>query len=248
MKRLLILGGTGDAAKLATEASKLPGQLSEIEVVYSLAGRTRKPNLPDCETRTGGFGGPEGLASYLKDARIDLVIDATHPFAATMAAHAAAACTQTTTPRVKFCRSAWKSSEIRWISVQSYEEAAQKLSPLGKRVFLSIGTKDLDAFSALSEKWFLIRAVEEPALPIPLLSHNILLERGPFDEAHERTLLVSYQIDVLISKNSGGTPAVKLQAAHDLGIPIVMIEQPAMPDGEVVGSTEETVDWLTKHL
>ena len=244
MKRLLILGGIGDAVKLASETSQLP----DLEVIYSLAGRTLKPKLPNCETRTGGFGGADGLASYVKDAKIDFVIDATHPFAATMAAHAAEACAASNIPRVKFCRAAWKPKDFNWISAQTYEEAAQKLSPLGKRVFLSIGTKDLDAFSALAEKWFLIRAVEEPALPIPLLSHDILLERGPFGEGHERTLLVSYQIDVLVSKNSGGAEATKLQAASDLGIPIVMIEQPGMPTGEVVGTVEDTIGWLAKQL
>ncbi len=240
MKRLLILGGTGDAAKLASAASQLP----DLEVTYSLAGRTHNPNLPNCDIRSGGFGGAEGLASYLHDAKIDLVIDATHPFAARMAEHVATACTATHIPRVKFCRAAWNSNESDWISVSTYTEAAQQLSALGRRVFLSIGTKDLDAFSALSEKWFLIRAVEEPALPIPLTHHDLLLERGPFDESHERTLLVSRQVDVLVSKNSGGSRPSKLKAAEDLDLPIVMIEQPFPPEGDVTETIEETINWL----
>jgi precorrin-6A/cobalt-precorrin-6A reductase len=244
MKRLLILGGTGDATKLTSEAS----QLSGVEIIYSLAGRTRKPSLPDCETRIGGFGGADGLAAYMNDAKIDLVIDATHPFAENMAAHAAEACTKTSIPRLKFCRTPWVSGDISWQSINTYAEAAAALSTMGDRVFLSIGTKDLDAFSGLSDKWFFLRAVEEPALPVPLLNHGMLLERGPFDEGHERTLMVTYQIDVLVSKNSGGTMAAKLQAAHDLNIPIVMIEQPAMLEGEVVGNVKDTVDWLTRHL
>tara|TARA_B100000315_G_scaffold220156_3_gene222594 strand:- start:1259 stop:1984 length:726 start_codon:yes stop_codon:yes gene_type:complete len=240
MKRLLILGGTGDAAKLAREAS----QMSDLEVVYSLAGRTRNPNLPECKVRIGGFGGVDGLVSYLSEAEIDLVIDATHPFARAMAQHAAEACVQANIPRLKFCRPAWRQGDVSWISVVDYAGAAEYLKELGDRIFLSIGTRDLKAFSSLTEKWFLIRAVEQPAMPIPLDNHELLLERGPFDEAHERTLLVTCQIDALVSKNSGGAMAAKLTAAHDLGIPIVMIEQPDLPEGKVLDRIEDVLEWL----
>mgnify|MGYP003986517357 CR=1 FL=1 len=243
MKRVLILGGTSDARALASSVSDLPN----YEVIYSLAGKTRKPGLPACEVRTGGFGGAEGLAAYLAEASIDLVVDATHPFAQTMASHAADACLVANTARVKFCRPAWPSDELGWISVKTYQEAAAKLSALGDRVFLSIGTKDLDAFSALADKWFLIRAVEQPALPSPLINHALLLERGPFDAAHDRTIMVTYQIDVRVSKNSGGTPVGKIQAAHHLNIPIIMIEQPGMPAGDVVSSINDVVGWLEAH-
>jgi len=242
MKRALILGGTGDAVMLAREASTLP----DLEVIYSLAGRTRKPNLPDCEVRVGGFGGVEGLRSYLQEAKIDLVVDATHPFAATMAVHAAEACTESNIPRLKYIRPAWSQDEVSWVSVMDYASAAEQLQEMGTRIFLSIGTKDLETFSDLTDKWFLIRAVEKPETAIPLEDHELLLERGPFDEGHEQTLLVTTQIDVLVSKNSGGKMAAKLTAAHSLGILIVMIEQPAPPAGEVVDSAEDVLDWVKK--
>lgn len=244
MKRLLILGGTGDAAKLAGAASKL----TDLEVIYSLAGRTRNPNLPDCKIRIGGFGGVDGLAAYLEDSKIDMVIDATHPFAATMASHAADACNKANVARVKFGRAAWVPDSIDWISVSDYKGAVDHLKNLGDRVFLSIGTKDLGAFSSLTDKWYLIRAVEKPEAPIPLTNHDLLLERGPFDDAHERTILVTTQIDVLVSKNSGGAMAAKLQAANDLGIPIVMIEQPEPPEGEVLTTLDHTLGWIEVRL
>lgn len=244
MTRLLILGGTGDAANLATEATKL----SDLEIIYSLAGRTRQPKVPGCTIRIGGFGGTAGLISYLKEAKIDFVVDATHPFADVMATHAAKACRKVGIPRIKFCRMAWSPDAITWKSVQTYEEAAQQLCSLGKRVFLSIGTKKLISFARLADKWFLIRAIEDPALPVPLVNYDVLLQRGPFDLAHERTLLVSYQIDVLVSKNSGGTQAAKLQAAHDLNIPILIIEQPTPPTGELVYSTAEAADRLKLYM
>ncbi len=240
MKKLLILGGTGDAVKLAQTVCEMP----DLDVIYSLAGRTRKPNLPNCHLHLGGFGGVEGLIAYLKEAEIDLVVDATHPFAATMAAHTAEACQEANIPRLKYCRPAWSQGEVSWKSVSTYQSAADQLKDFGGRVFLSIGTKDLGAFSGLKDKWFLIRAVEQPETPIPLDNHELLLERGPFDEAHEQTLLVTTQIDVLVSKNSGGQMAGKLTAAHSLGIPIIMIEQPAPPAGEVVDNIEDVLGWL----
>ena len=240
MKRLLILGGTGDATKLAREASTLP----DLEVIYSLAGRTSKPNLPDCMIRISGFGGVEGLLSYLRETEIDLVVDATHPFAANMADHAGKACNENKIPRLKYCRPAWAQDVVSWISVTDYKTAAEQLQDLGERVFLSIGTKDLEAFTKLAGIWFLVRAIEQPSTPIPLENFELLLERGPFDETHEKTLLVSSQIDVLVSKNSGGKMAPKLTAAQALGIPIIMIEQPIPPTGEVVESVGDVLEWI----
>jgi precorrin-6A/cobalt-precorrin-6A reductase len=244
MKRLLILGGTGDAAKLATRINQLP----QLETIYSLAGRTQAPHIPLCKNRTGGFGGVSGLAEYLKSAKINFVIDATHPFAEAMAAITAAACIQTNIPRVKFCRMPWKPKVINWISVPNYSEAAKKLRAAGKRIFLSIGTKNLHYFSMLSDKWFLIRVIENPAHPIPLTDCKILLERGPFEEIKEHTLLNNYHIDVLVSKNSGGEQATKLRAAHNLGIPILMIEQPLPPSGKTVYTINETLTWLSDQM
>ena len=244
MKRLLILGGTGDAANLASKTD----ELKHITTIYSLAGRTRKPHIPKCEIRIGGFGGTDGLTKYLKINEIDFVIDATHPFANKMAKHAARACTRLDIPRVKFCRPAWISDKIPWISSSNYTETAHKINKMGNRIFLSIGTNGLDAFSFLTEKWFLIRAVDRPKRPIPLVNHNIILNRGPFEEVNERQLLINFNIEVLVCKNSGGSPAAKLKAANDLGIPIVMIEKPLPPEGTEVCSIQETLDWLSIEI
>lgn len=242
MKRLLILGGTGDARRLATRTN----ELKRITTIYSLAGRTQRPNIPLCQIRTGGFGGTDGLVKYLQTDGIDFVIDATHPFASNMAKNAAEACAILAIPRVKFCRPAWISDKIPWFSASNYKETALKINKMGNRIFLSIGTNGLDAFSFLKEKWFLIRAAEDPIQPIPLVKHSMILKRGPFDEAHERKLLINFSIDVLVSKNSGGTPAAKLKAAYNLGIPIVMIEKPLPPAGKEVYNMQEALDWLIK--
>ncbi len=244
MKRLLILGGTGDAANLATTTNRF----GHIKTIYSLAGRTNKPKTPNCDIRIGGFGGIGGLTNYLKTNKIDLVIDATHPFANKIAAHTAKACERLNIPWVKFCRPAWKSDKIPWISSSNYLETARQVSKMGNRIFLSIGTNGLDAFSFLTNKWFLIRTIDKPIRPIPLANHHIILSRGPFKEAHERELLINFNIDVLVCKNSGGTPAAKLKAAFELDIPIVMIEKPLPPAGVEVCTIQETIDWLRRQI
>lgn len=240
MRRLLILGGTGEATKLAIETQKV----TNLRTIYSLAGRTNAPNIPLCEFRTGGFGGINGLIRYLQDAKIDFVIDATHPFADQMASNVAKACTSTGIPRIKFCRPAWEPNHMPWISVPTYSEAANQISLMGQRVFLSIGINKLNAFSFLSQKWFLIRAIEIPIRKIPLANHDIILGRGPFTAIHEQNLFTKFGIEVLVSKNSGGVLASKLKVAERLQIPTIMIEQPLPPKGRILHSIEETLDWL----
>jgi len=244
MKRLLILGGTGDAIKIAAKTE----ELLNLKTIYSLAGLTNRPRTPPCETRTGGFGGADGLANYIQNARIDFVIDATHPFAEKISATAAEACGKINIPRIKFCRLAWRGGEIPWVSVYNYSDAVEKISSMGARIFLSIGTNNLEAFSILSNKWFLIRTIDAPIRPIPLTKYDIVLARGPFNEAQEQTLLTKFHIDVLVSKNSGGAPAAKLHAAHKLGIPIIVIEQPSSPAGKVAHTVEKTLEWLTDQI
>ena len=244
MKRLLILGGTGDAVKIAEKTEKL----LNLKTIYSLAGLTNEPKSPKCETQTGGLGGANGLANYIQDTKVDFVIDATHPFAEKISANAAEVCNRINIPRIKFCRLAWAQNEIPWISVCNYSDTAEKLSSMGKRIFLSIGTKNLRAFSILVNKWFLIRTIDTPIRPIPLTNYSLVLGRGPFSKVQEQNLLTKFRIDVLVSKNSGGEPAAKLWAANNLGIPIVVIEQPLPPTGNTANTIEEILQWVSNKL
>jgi len=246
-KRLLILGGTGDAADLAARAS----QIAEIEVISSLAGRTQQPLTPKTGTvRIGGFGGAAGLAAFLLDRPIDLLIDATHPFAAQISANAAVAAAECNVPYLMLVRPAWERVEgDRWIEVASHSEAAKALSGQSQRVFLTIGRQELAEFAGLDSIWFLMRAIDPPALNTPVPKGKLLLARGPFTLEDERQLLLEYQIDTIVSKNSGGDATyAKIVAARELGIPVVMVQRPQIPDVEQVADVEGAIAWLIKQL
>ncbi|MEG4857637.1 cobalt-precorrin-6A reductase [Microcoleus sp. K1-B6] len=260
-KRLLILGGTGDAAELAVRAS----QIAEIEVISSLAGRTQQPFTPKTGTvRIGGFGGAAGLAEFLlvsgarpyggyangEDRPIDFLIDATHPFAARISANAAVAAAECNVPYLMLVRPAWERVEgDRWIDVASHSEAAQALLGQSQRVFLTIGRQELAAFAGLDAIWFLMRAIDPPALNSPIPNGKLLLARGPFSLEDERQLLLEFQIDTIVSKNSGGGATyAKIVAARELGIPVVMVQRPLIPDVEQVADVEGAIAWLVKQL
>ncbi|MER3494182.1 MAG: cobalt-precorrin-6A reductase [Mastigocladus sp. ERB_26_2] len=246
MKRLLILGGTGDAAELATKASVI----EQIEVITSLAGRTRNPQVPTGIVRFGGFGGEAGLAAYLREAKIDLLIDATHPFAAQISWNAATAAASCNIPYLMFIRPAWQRLPgDEWIEVDSVETAASVLPKFAKRVFLTIGRQQLAPFASLDSIWFLMRLIDPPALDALVPPGMILCDRGPFALDKERRLLIEHQIDTLVSKNSGGDATyAKIIAARELGLKVVMVKRPPTPPGEKVSNVESAMQWLINQV
>ena len=246
MKRILILGGTGEAVSLAERFQAL----QDISVIYSLAGRTRSPNLPDCEIRQGGFGGIEGLARYLQDNDIAAVIDATHPYAAQMAENARQAAVVTSVAHYKYLRPAWQEPEgADWIHASSAENAAEKIRDRFERVFLTSGLNDVAAFAELPEVWFLIRSIEEPATPMSLYNYSHIKARGPFKQDGERALLLEHKIDVVVSKNSGGAATqAKLHATQALSIPVIMIDRPPVMGCVVFDNQTRLIEQVRQDL
>jgi precorrin-6A/cobalt-precorrin-6A reductase len=242
IKRLLILGGTGDAVKLASLAIDLPG----LELITSLAGRTRAPKSLIGEVRIGGFGGEAGLVEYLTTEKIDLLIDATHPFAAQISENAAGAVTKVGIPRLMLIRPEWvRSSLDNWIEVESVEAAVDAIPATSERIFLTIGRQQLAPFASLTDKWCLMRSIDPPDLTIPLPPGKLLLDRGPFSLQQERQLLIDYRIDAIVSKNSGGDATyAKIIAARELGLPVIMVQRPIVPDGDRVGDVLGAMKWL----
>jgi precorrin-6A/cobalt-precorrin-6A reductase len=221
---VLVLGGTAEARALAAGLAGGPG----LRVISSLAGRVHNPALPEGEVRVGGFGGVDGLARWARAEKVAAVVDATHPFAETISAHAAAACAQTGLPLLRLLRPGWEAQVgDDWRDAPSLADAAAMLPALGTRVFLTTGRQGLAAFAGLDRLWFLIRCVDPPSGPRPA-RREVLLARGPYTAEAELALMRRFAIDVLVTKNSGGPlTAGKLSAAKDLGIPVVMVRRPA---------------------
>jgi precorrin-6A/cobalt-precorrin-6A reductase len=235
--RVLLLGGT-------TEARRLAGLMDgEVTVITSLAGRTTDPLRPAGEMRIGGFGGVAGLSGYLRDERIDAVVDATHPFAATISGNAAEVCAASGVPLLILRRPGWTAGPgDEWHRVASLPEAAGMLPRLGRRVFLTTGRQGLAHFAGVGGCWFLARSVEPPSGAVP--RHlEVLLDRGPFTVAGERELITRHRVDVLVTKDSGGSDA-KLVAARELGIPVVMVNRPPSPDTATVSTADAAASWL----
>jgi precorrin-6A/cobalt-precorrin-6A reductase len=245
---LLILGGTAEAAALAAAALARLGD--RLAVTTSLAGRTGHPAPLPGRVRIGGFGGAAGLAAYLAAAAIDLVIDATHPFAAQISAQAAVACAAAAVPRLLLERPPWQRHPLdRWVEVEHLAGAAAALPRLGRRVWLTVGARELGAFAGLGDHHFLVRLIAPPAVPLPLRSHEVILGRGPFNLAEERTILARHSIEVLVAKASGGAATeAKLVAARERDLPVVMVRRPPKPAGERVAGVAPSLDWLATRL
>ncbi|MEU9404148.1 cobalt-precorrin-6A reductase [Streptomyces sp. NPDC048281] len=225
---VLILGGTAEARRLATELSGCSG----VRVTTSLAGRVARPGTLAGEVRIGGFGGAAGLGDWLREHRVDALVDATHPFAETITANAARAARATGIPSVVLRRPGWQPQPgDDWHPVPSLPAAATALHRFGPRVLLTTGRLGLSAFAHLTDRHFVVRSVEPPEPPLPRHT-EVLLARGPFTVADERVLLAGNLIDVLVTKDSGGTAtAAKLTAARELGLPVVVVRRPPLPAG-----------------
>ena len=205
------------------------------------------PALPVGQVRVGGFGGVEGMVRWLRDERIDAVVDATHPFAATITAHAALACRRLDLPSVVLARPAWPHGGAIVVSsdVQAAEVVGQNYY---SRVFLTTGRSGTAAFATV-DAWFLIRAVTAPDPGSLPLRHELVLSRGPYRYDDELRLLRDHRIDALVTKNSGGDMTrAKLDAADALGVAVVMVDRPTLPDGVCTVSTvEAAVDWVSSR-
>ncbi|MEA5154949.1 cobalt-precorrin-6A reductase [Raineyella sp.] len=239
---VLILGGTREARTLAI---LLVGQ--GVRVISSLAGRVTTPALPAGEVRIGGFGGVEGLVAYEREHAITAVVDATHPFASRISANAAAAHHETGIPLLRLQRPGWETRPDAdgWHWVDTTAEAVAVAGRLGTRVFVTTGRKSLRAYAAWTDRYVLVRLVDQADWWVPT-NWEVLVERGPYDPESETALMRDRRIDVLTTKNSGGSlTEAKLQAAADLGVPVVIVRRPAAPEGiEQVGTPEEAAAWV----
>ena len=238
--RILILGGTGEARELAAALVA-----ADADVISSLAGRVSRPRLPDGPGRVGGFGGADGLAAFLRDEGITRLVDATHPFAATITANAARAATDAGVARLVLRRPGWE-ADPSWEGVADIRAAAEAVARWpGERVFLTTGRRDLGAFAADDGHQFLVRTVDPPEGSVPPRM-TLVLDRGPYTVEGESALMREHRIGLLVTKDSGGPmTAAKLAAARDLGVRVVIVARPPLPPGSAVAATvPEALRWL----
>jgi precorrin-6A/cobalt-precorrin-6A reductase len=240
--RVLILGGTADANRLAQAVANDP----RIDAVLSYAGRTENPASPPIAWRVGGFGGIDSMKRYLVAEKIARVVDATHPFAAQMSAHAIAACAGAAVPLLALERPPWQRAPgDPWIEVDDLKAAAEALGTAPRRVFLGIGRQHLEIFAAHSQHAYLVRLVDPPRAPLPLRDAEVMVARGPFDRAGDRAMLTKFRADIIVAKNAGGSSAsAKIEAARELALPVVMVRRPFIPARETVETVAEVLRWL----
>lgn len=219
---------------------------ASIAATLSYMGRVERPKPQPVPVRIGGFGGADGLARYLRDHAITHVIDATHPFAAQMSTNAVTACAQTRTPLLALTRPAWTPEPgDRWQRVPDIPAAVAALAGPPRRVMLAIGRMHLAEFAAQPQHHYLLRLVDAPAAPPPLPNHTTIVDRGPFSASADEALMHTHAIDLIVSKNAGGTGAVsKLIAARALSLPVVMIDRPDLPPRYETHDPQIALDWV----
>lgn len=238
-----MLGGTAEARDLAARL-----EAAGLEFVSSLAGRVARPRLPVGPVRIGGFGGVDGMQRYFAEAGVTAVVDATHPFAAGISANAAAACAAAEIPLLRLERPGWASAAgaETWHWVDHHDEAAVNAARLGQRPFLTIGRQSLGAFTGpLAEHHALVRVVDPPEVELPA-TWRLLLSRGPYSADAERELFADHGVDVLVTKDSGGSHTwSKMAVADELGVPIVIVRRPGPAAGvTVVSGAAAASDWV----
>ena len=244
--RILILGGTAEARRLAARLA----ERAELAVTLSLAGRTAQPLPQAVPVRSGGFGGADGLIRYLRHEQVDMLIDATHPYAAMIAANAAQAARATGVKLLALKRPPWgKLDGDDWIEVASIADAIAALGNAPRRVFVALGRKELQPFTAAPQHDYLIRSVDPVDPPLGVPHATYITARGPFTEAEDRALLERHKIELIIAKNSGGDATYgKIAAARTLRLPVIMLQRPVLPGVPSVETVEEVVAWLDHAL
>lgn len=246
MRRVLILGGTAEARRLAERLAAR----ADLAVTVSLAGRTAAPAAQAVPVRTGGFGGAQGLSRHLAAERIDALIDATHPYAAIISTNAAVAAAKAGVPLLALRRPPWAPvTGDRWTEVADTMEAVLALGREPRRVFLALGRNEVGHFAQAPQHYYLVRSVEpvDPPLAVPRAAY--VTGRGPFAEADDRTLMAGHGIDVVVAKNSGGAATYsKIAAARALGLPVILLRRPVLPNVPTVETVEDAVAWLDHAL
>jgi precorrin-6A/cobalt-precorrin-6A reductase len=240
--RILILGGTSEARALAAALA----ERKDLSVTLSLAGRTAEPLPQPVPVRIGGFGGSGGLADHLRKERTDVLVDATHPYAAAISANAAVAAADAGVKLLALRRPPWMKAEgDDWTEIANMEAAVEALGRAPRRVFLALGRKELQPFASAPQHVYLVRSVDPVDPPLAVPHATYITARGPFSESEDRALLERHRMEMVVAKNSGGEASYgKIAAARALNLPVILLQRPALPEMESVETVEDALAWL----
>ncbi|HHK74588.1 MAG TPA: cobalt-precorrin-6A reductase [Rhizobiales bacterium] len=240
--RILILGGSSEGFQLARQLE----DSEKFEPLTSFAGVTKTRRPVAGASRVGGFGGAEGLRDFIQKENIAALLDATHPFASIMKHNAQSAAQMANIPCLHVLRPEWRPREgEEWITVRDMDEAARAIPQGASPTFLTVGRTELAPFARRRDIVFLARVIDAPQNTADFAHLELVLARGPFDVKTDMALFKSRKIACLVSKNSGGESAAsKLVCARRLGIPVVMVNRPAPPEGEIAETPAQAVNWL----
>lgn len=243
--RVLLLAGSGEARVIAQHLAEMPG----VSCVASMAGATRAPRDLAVPTRVGGFGGAEGFVQYLSDQGIDAVLDATHPFAARITDRTAQICASQGLPHAVLSRPEWRPGPGDAWRFVDHEHEVAALVPEGAVVFLGTGPQGLAHFANLPPRRVICRRIDPPRNPFPFAGGDYLVGRPPFSVADEIALFERLGVDVLVVKNAGGgNSRSKLDAARELGIEVVLIRRPPLPQAEILHSIDQALGWVRAQI
>ncbi|MBD8892418.1 cobalt-precorrin-6A reductase [Roseibium litorale] len=239
--KILVLAGTPEARSLLRE---LAGRMPHLDILASFAGAVQDLPGIDVPVRVGGFGGADGLSTFLKGEQISCLVDATHPFAQVISAHAAAAARQASVPLLRLERPAWEPNpEDQWIAAASLDEAASLL-PEGSKPLIAAGRKEIGRFTHRGDLSAVVRMIEPPGTVLPG-SWHLILEKPSAETAEEKKLLSDHGITHVVSKNSGGRMSyAKIAAAAALGLPVVMVQRPELAPARTFSSVEAILEEL----
>ncbi|WP_341213910.1 cobalt-precorrin-6A reductase [uncultured Limimaricola sp.] len=237
---VLVLAGTREGREIAAGLAT-----RSVSVLASLAGRTRQPLKAGVPVRTGGFGGEAGFREVVADRGITAVIDATHPFAQDITERTARICREDGLPHLVVRRPGWTPEPgDDWTRIKAEADLAAHV-PRGQTVFLATGPQRLDAFTGLEGRRVLCRRIDPAPGPFPHENGQWVVSRPPFSINDETALFALLGVDVLATKDSGGEDGrAKLEAARALGLKVVLLDRPPLPEGaRVVETVEEALQW-----
>lgn len=244
---LWVFSGTSDGNALANELAG-QGYPVVVSAATEYGGEVAAQHCPGV-TVWAGHQGVEARKQVLSQNQARTIIDATHPYAKLISEQLMGLSKSLNIPYLRFERPS--TFEINsGVECASTEQAAEQAVKLGKRIFLTTGSKDLASFlqapGAAEREWF-VRITPEPefiqrAIDLGIPRSHICAMQGPFSQAFNEALWRDLEIDCVITKDSGdaGGYNAKVAATQALNIPLLVIKRPKL-EYPFITSTFEAV-------